>query len=161
MVKKISPNRKVYELLNKKTIIMRLKKTSKEDAIKQLIDCLPAGETDERIRNDILSAIKKRESIESTGIGNGIAIPHAKLNTIKNFYVILALSKEGIDFNATDKKPVYIIFLVLSKEQDKVLYIRILARLARLLHNNEFRIGLTKKETPEEVINFIKKYESF
>lgn len=161
MAQKIMKTKKVYELLDKKRIIMQLEKGSKEEIIKELMRYLPENEINAKTEKDILDVIMKRESIESTAIGNGVAIPHGRLDTLKNFYIVLGLSKNGIDFEAIDKKPVYIVFLVLSKNKDKILYIRILARLARLLHNKEFRKGLLEQKTPNDVINFIKKYESF
>ncbi|TES92972.1 MAG: PTS sugar transporter subunit IIA [Candidatus Cloacimonadota bacterium] len=161
MAQRISKTKRVYELLNRKSIFMQLEKGSKEETIMKLISYLQEEEIDGKTKKDIFNAIMKREFLESTGIGNGIAIPHARLNAIKDFYIVLGLSKDGIDFDAIDKKPVYIVFLVLSREEDKVLYIRILARLARLLHNREFRIQLLEQKNPDDVLNFIKKYESF
>ncbi len=161
MAQRISKTKRVYELLNRKSILMQLEKGSKEEIIMKLISYLQEEEIDGKTKKDIFNAIMKRESLESTGIGNGIAIPHARLNAIKDFYIVLGLSKDGIDFDAIDKKPVHIVFLVLSREENKVLYIRVLARLARLLHNREFRTQLLEQETPDDVLNFIKKYESF
>lgn len=161
MAQRISKTKRVYELLNRKSILMQLEKGSKKEIIMKLISYLQEEEIDVKTKKDIFNAIMKRESLESTGIGNGIAIPHARLNAIKDFYIVLGLSKDGIDFDAIDKKPVYIVFLVLSHEENKVLYIRILARLARLLHIREFRIQLLEQKNPDDVLNFIKKYESF
>ncbi len=161
MVQKASQTYRVYELLKKSNIIMQLEKTPKKEIIKGLIHHLPEDEVSDELRKGIFTAIMKRESIESTGIGNGVAIPHARLDEIRDFYIVLGLSKDGIDFEATDKKTVHIVFLVLSRGQDKVLYIRVLARLARLLHNDEFRNGLLEQKTPDDVINHIREYESF
>ncbi|MCK4234970.1 PTS sugar transporter subunit IIA [candidate division WOR-3 bacterium] len=161
MSQKISKTKRVYELLDKRNIIFRLEKTNKKEMIIKLVNVLLNDEIGRDIKDEIVNVILKREAIESTGIGNGVAIPHIRLDSIKNFYIGLGLSKDGIDFEAIDKKPVHILFLVLSREQDKVLYIRTLARLARLLHNEEFRNGLLHQETSEDVIDFIRKFESF
>ncbi|MCK4574841.1 PTS sugar transporter subunit IIA [candidate division WOR-3 bacterium] len=161
MSQKISKTKRVYELLDKRNIIFRLEKTNKKEMIIKLVNVLLNDEIGRDIKDEIVNVILKREAIESTGIGNGVAIPHIRLDSIKNFYIVLGLSKDGIDFEAIDKKPVHILFLVLSREQDKVLYIRTLARLARLLHNEEFRNGLLHQETSEDVIDFIRKFESF
>jgi mannitol/fructose-specific phosphotransferase system IIA component (Ntr-type) len=152
---------RVYELLQRQNIIIGVENASKKEIIEQFMQHLLQDNVDTSIRNGILKAILKRESMESTGIGNGIAIPHAKLEQIENFHIILGLSHGGIDFDAIDSKPVHIIFLVICPEKQKILYIRILARLARLLHNNNFRNGLLKQKTPDDVLNFIKQYESF
>ena len=152
---------RVHEFLTPQNILMDVQSVPKKEMIAHLIEHLPHDTISETTRKDIVDAILKREAIESTGIGNGIAIPHARLKTLQQFSIILGLSKNGFDFDAIDKKPVHIVFLVLSQEEKKVLYIRILARLARLLNNSDFRKGLLKQNTPAEIIDFIKKYESF
>ncbi len=161
MIQKNENARRVYELLQRQNIIIGVENASKNEIIEHLMHHLLQDDVDTSIRNAILKAILKRESMESTGIGNGIAIAHAKLEQIENFQIVLGLSHGGIDFDAIDNKPVHIIFLVLCSEKQKILYIRILARLARLLHNNNFRNGLLNQKSPNDVINFIKQYESF
>lgn len=152
---------KVCEIIKSENI-MHIEEGSKEEIIESMVDSIPSLQQDKKLREDIIKLIMKRETIESTGIGRGVAIPHAKSNNIKKFYIILSISNQGVDFEALDDKPVKIIFLVLSPEKDKVLYIRILARLARLLHNESFRKGLLEQqEEEEEIIKFIKQYESF
>ncbi len=160
MTKNATQKHKVYEFLSKNNILFQLPNDTKENTIRRLLSTLPI--TDENIDTEkILEAILKRESLESTGIGNGIAIPHAQIESLNKFYLALGLSEKGIDFCAVDEKPVKIVFLVLSGNKDKILYIRILARLARLLHNNQFRTNLLNNEAPESIINHIKYYESF
>jgi PTS system nitrogen regulatory IIA component len=161
MTQKVSNSKRVFELLDKRYILTNLQEKPKEELIKEMISFLPHTEIADISSEEIVQAILKRESLESTGIGNGIAIPHTRLSSIKNFYIILGLSKKGVDFEAIDRKPVHIIFLVLAREDDKTLYIRILARLARLLHNEEFRNSLLEQNSPEDVIHFIKRFESF
>jgi fructose-specific phosphotransferase system IIA component len=152
---------KVCEILKSNNIIMHIEQGTKKEIIENMVDAIPTLQEDRQTREEILKTILKRESIESTGIGKGIAIPHAKSDNIKDFHIILGISKPGVDFAALDGKPVKIIFLVLSAEKNKVLYIRILARLARLLHNQDFRKGLLEQENEEKIVKFISQYESF
>jgi mannitol/fructose-specific phosphotransferase system IIA component (Ntr-type) len=161
MDQKILNSKRVHELLTPQNILIDLQAIPKREMIAHLVKHLPQEQVDKSTHKDIIDAILKREAIESTAIGNGIAIPHARLDALDQFHIILGLSKEGFNFDSIDKKPVHILFLVLSHEQQKVLYIRILARLARLLHNGDFRKGLLEQQTPAGVMDFIKKYESF
>ncbi len=154
-------SKRVHELLTPQNILMDVQSVPKKEMITHLVEHLPYETISETTQKDIVDALLKREAIESTGIGNGIAIPHARLKTLQQFSIILGLSKNGFDFDAIDKKPVHIVFLVLSQEEQKVLYIRILARLARLLHNSDFRKALLEQKTPAEIIDFIRTYESF
>ncbi|OQX56455.1 MAG: hypothetical protein B5M53_01315 [Candidatus Cloacimonas sp. 4484_209] len=152
---------KVYNFLKKERVIMNLKNDLKEKILEELIEYIPVGKISNLTRAKIFDEVMKRESLESTGIGNGIAIPHAKFNTLGGFYIVVGISKKGVDFAAIDGKPVHIIFLVVSDTKEKILYIRILARIARLLHNKSFNEKLLKQTTENDVINFIKKYETF
>jgi PTS system nitrogen regulatory IIA component len=154
-------SQRVHELLTPQHILMDLHPAPKEEMIARLVEHIPPEAMGETTQKEIVAAILKRETIESTAIGNGIAIPHARLTELRQFLIILGLSKDGIDFDAIDKKPVHILFLVLAQEKQKVLYIRILARLARLLHNGDFRKELLEQQSPPEIIEFIRSYESF
>lgn len=152
---------KVCEILKSNNIIMQVEQGTKKEIIENMVDSIPALRENKQSREEIMKSIMKRESIESTGIGKGVAIPHAKSDKINDFHIILAISKQGVNFESLDDQPVKIIFLVLSSEKNKVLYIRILARLARLLHNQDFRKGLLEQENEGKIEKFINQYESF
>jgi len=160
MDQKTEQKQRVYELLSKNSILFDIANDTKENTIRKLLSVLSSTDFKGN-RESICKAIMKRELLESTAIGNGIAIPHARVESINKLCIALGLSKNGIAFNSIDKKPVNIVFLVVSGNQDKIVYIRILARLARLLHNRQFISGLLKEEKPEKVIDYIKKYECF
>lgn len=161
MDQKSMNSKRVHELLTPQNVLMDLQPAGKKEMIVKLVEHIPSEAIGEATSEEIVAAILKREEIESTAIGNGIAIPHARLSKLNQFLIILGLSPAGFDFDAIDKQPVHIVFLVLSQEQQKVLYIRILARLARLLHNADFRKGLLKQQNPSVIIDFIKEFESF
>ncbi len=100
-----------------------------------------------------------RENLESTGIGNGIAIPHARCDDVDELTVICGISRDGIDFDALDGKPVYVIFLIVSPDKNKSLYLRVLANISRLLRHTPVRDELIRARNPKEAIEIIKKYE--
>jgi len=151
-------NYRVSDYLKKDGIILNLMPKPKIEIIKEMVAKIP-DITEEKSKR-IIEKIMKREQLESTGIGNGIAIPHARTEEVDGLIVLFAhSSKGGVDFDALDGKPVYLIFLILSQEGEKNLYIKVLARLSRLLRQSKFREELMKAQNADEVIKVIQKYE--
>jgi len=150
-------NYRVSDYLKKEGIILNLTPKPKIEIIKKMVSRI-SDITDEKSKK-IIAKIMKREQLESTGIGNGIAIPHARTEEVDELIVLFAHSKNGINFKALDDKPVYLIFLILSRERDKNLYIKVLARLSRLLKQQRFREALMAVKNEDEVIKIIQTYE--
>lgn len=149
---------KISEFLKPEAIIMEIKAKEKIAAIKELVDNMVAN----KFVNDgekFLKALAKRENLESTGIGNGIAIPHARTNAVKDLVLAFARSPEGVDFSAIDGKPSYLIFLIASPESKKSEYIMALAKLSRLLRKHQVREKLQNATNPKEILDVIKKNE--
>jgi PTS system nitrogen regulatory IIA component len=91
----------------------------------------------------LLEALKERELLGSTGIGDGVAIPHAKLQCINDDpLLVLGRSREGVDFNSLDHRTAHIFFLLVSSDADVGAHLRTLARISRILKNQETRCGL-------------------
>lgn len=149
---------KISEFLKPKAIIMDIHSREKLEAIKELVDHMVAKKF---VKNgeEFLQALAKRENLESTGIGNGIAIPHARTDSVKDLLLAFARSPEGVDFSSIDGKPSYLIFLIASPEQKKSEYIMALAKLSRLLRKRDVRERLRGAGTPEEVMEIIKSNE--
>jgi PTS system nitrogen regulatory IIA component len=85
------------------------------------------------VRERVLAVLREREQLGSTGIGGGVAIPHGKLSDINRILIIVARSIEGIPFDAVDNRQVHIVFLLLAPNESATLYLKILARVSRLL----------------------------
>ncbi|HID55686.1 TPA: PTS sugar transporter subunit IIA, partial [Candidatus Poribacteria bacterium] len=115
LVELISPDR-----------IVTLKSKTKEEALRELVEVISRSPR-VRDKEELLKAILDREKIMSTGIGLGIAVPHAKLDSISDFVIAMGISKEGIEFNALDDKPVYIIVMIAGPNQ-QTMYLRTLAK---------------------------------
>jgi len=149
---------KISEFLKHKAIIMDIKSREKLEAIKELVDHMVAKKF---VKNgeEFLQALAKRENLESTGIGNGIAIPHARTDSVKDVLLAFARSPEGVDFSSIDGKPSYLIFLIASPEQKKSEYIMALAKLSRLLRKHDVRDKLRSAGTPDEVMEIIRANE--
>ncbi|NPV14809.1 PTS sugar transporter subunit IIA [candidate division WOR-3 bacterium] len=152
--------KKVSELLPRSAIILELNAKEKEAAIKELAAPLvQAGfVTDEA---QFVSAILRRENLESTGIGFGVAIPHARTNAAVSTVLAFGRSSTGVDFSSLDGKPSHLIFLIASPETMKREYIWTLAKLSSLLRRDEVRNGLTKAQTVDEVYSIIERYERY
>ncbi len=149
---------KVSEYLKEDCIIINLKSRDKEGSLKELINLL---EKNGYIKDSkqILETVMDREKLGSTGIGQGIAIPHAKTDQINDIICALGISKSGVDFDSLDGDPVYIIFLVLAPTKSIGQHLKTLAKIARLLKDKVFRTSLRNCKTPAEALKIIKEDE--
>ncbi|MGG1878033.1 fructose-specific PTS transporter subunit EIIC [Paenibacillus cisolokensis] len=141
---------KITDLMIRETMIMDLKATSKEAAIDELIASLTASG---RINDPVLfkEMILKREAESSTGIGGGIAMPHAKTKAVNEPTVVFAKSNQGIDFAALDGEPAHLFFMIAAPEGAGNTHLRTLAALSKLLIDAEFIGQLMETRTPDEV----------
>ena len=109
--------------------------------------------------DDVYSKLIDREEIQSTAIGNGVAIPHCFSEEIGNLVIIIAISRGGIDFNSPDKKPVKIIFLILGNKENPGLHLKALARIARLIKETEIIKKLIDCSNAQEVLRIFEEEE--
>lgn len=100
-----------------------------------------------------------REKLGSTGIGQGVALPHARIENIKKPIVLIGISQKGIDFSSLDGAPVYIIFLIISPIFQEGLHLKLLAKISRLLKDKYFLERLKELRSPQEIIEFIRRQE--
>jgi PTS system fructose-specific IIC component/PTS system nitrogen regulatory IIA component len=146
------------EIYRPEFIKIDLEAEDKEEAFEELVDQFcHAAKTN--AREEILEAIRERESKMSTGIRQGIAIPHGKTPAVDRLYGVLGISKTGIDYDALDGKPVYLLFLILAPEKDTEKHLQVLKRLAELLDNPQFYTDLVTQNTAQDAYGIIKKYE--
>uniref|UniRef100_A0A7C6EBN1 PTS sugar transporter subunit IIA n=1 Tax=candidate division WOR-3 bacterium TaxID=2052148 RepID=A0A7C6EBN1_UNCW3 len=149
---------KISELLSPAVVILELKSKEKLAAIRELASVL----IEQGIINDtdeFFSAILKRENLESTGIGSGVAIPHARTKAVKDIVLAFGRSQAGVDFSSLDGKPSHLIFLIAAPEEKKSEYIITLARLSKILRNEEVRVKLNRAKTPQEILTIIAQNE--
>jgi PTS system nitrogen regulatory IIA component len=129
---------KLSDYLAKELILPELKSATKSDVLNELVAPLgeqyPEMDTDHAVR-----VLLDRERLGSTGIGDGIAIPHGKLEDLEKVIVIVGRSRNGVEFEALDHGPCTIFFLVLAPEQVAGMHLRVLAQISRLLKDEEFR----------------------
>ncbi len=107
----------------------------------------------------VLEALLEREAAQSTGIGGGVAIPHAVYPELGSTVIELALSRDGIDFLSPDEKPVHTLFLLLSPPASSGTHIKLLARIARLMRQADVLDQLLGAGTAEEIIERIRQFD--
>ncbi len=107
-----------------------------------------------------INAVLEREELVSTGIGLGVALPHAKLLEIEDFFIVIGINKEGIDWDAIDRNPVGIVFLIggPEKENSQKEYLKIISKFMLLIKNKDRRLMLLNSSSQEEVVNIFEKF---
>ncbi len=129
---------------------------NKTDAIKELWTLIK--EEDKIVDSKkLLMDILNREKIMSTGIGVGVAVPHIKSNGVKDFVIVIGISKRGIDYDAIDKKNVHIIVMIAAPAHKHDEYLKLLAKLVLRLKNNELRNKIVHSKTVEDVYTLFTK----
>ncbi|NQS89303.1 PTS sugar transporter subunit IIA, partial [Patescibacteria group bacterium] len=108
-------------------------------------------------KDNIVKILLQREALGSTGIGNGIAIPHGKSDKVKKLVAAFGISKQGVDFESLDGEPVYIFFLLVAPIDSAGPHLKALARISRLLKDKSFRNTLKAAKTKEELVEIITK----
>ncbi len=151
---------RLTDILKESHVLMPLKSDERDEAIRALVDILD--------QNQLLSdkekafqAVLEREKIMTTGVGNGIAIPHCKDSSCPNFAVALGLHPKGVDFHSLDKKKAKIVFLLVGPENNPGMHIKLLSRISRLMSNEELREQIISCKKPEEVIEIIREEEEY
>ena len=145
---------KIAEFLKPESIIAALSATSKADVLKELSTSLARSNPtipDTRLA----SVLEERERLGSTGIGEGVAIPHGKLAGLPNLSASFGVSRAGIDFEAIDGKRTYLFFALVAPENSAGLHLKALARISRLFKNVGFREAILAAQTSEEIYALI------
>ncbi|TLN25722.1 PTS sugar transporter subunit IIA [bacterium] len=145
---------RISDFLDEKAIICDLAASTKEAAIAEMVEALIASGSYSDPEK-ALGVLMEREKFGSTGIGEGVAIPHGKLADIQNVTSVFALSKNGVEFESMDGAPVHILFLLLAPEESAHLHLKALARISRLVKSRQFRDELLRLATPEEIFEKI------
>jgi PTS system nitrogen regulatory IIA component len=148
----------LLDILSAKSTVVGLEGETKEDIITELVDSLEIGEVISD-RDKVLEAVLEREKIMSTGIGDGIAIPHGKSDAVIKLAAALGTQRRGVDFEALDGEPAYVFFLLVSPVNVSGPHIKALARISRLLKNDDFKKRLVAASTTEEIVSVIESEE--
>ena len=150
----------ILDYLDKDSIIIGLAQKTKKKILaailKHLIEKKKINKDSEK---EILKNLFQREEMGSTAIGGYIALPHARINSIKDIVLCFVVSQEGIEFDSLDQEPVNIIALLLSNQKEAGLHLKMLAFLARMLREKYFVQQLKSATTSEDVLALVNKQQ--
>jgi PTS system nitrogen regulatory IIA component len=145
---------KITTFLKREFIIEELQAATKEAVLAELAAVLmPAGSTDDQ--DNMVRVLMDRERLGSTGIGDGIAIPHGKIGGLDDLRIAIGRSHQGVDFNALDGKPAHLFFLLMAPENSAGQHLKVLARISRLLKDNVLRKNLMEAKSAAELFNLL------
>lgn len=149
---------KLSDFLNNKVITTNLRARYKRAALKEMVGILKKSG---RIKDShaILKAILNRESVDTTGIGQEMAFPHARIHGLKEPVALIAISPWGVDFSAKDGNPVYLFFLFLTPTEETSVHLQLLSKALAVFKNKGFRHSLQQAKTPHDVLVTLLNYE--
>ncbi len=145
---------KIMDYLNEEWVIPNLQGTDKPSILKELSSVLvkPCQVTS---AEELLQVLLDREKLGSTGIGEGIAIPHGRLKKLKKFFISFGRSLKGVDFDSIDRKPSQLFFLVMAPENSAVDNLKLLSRIVTLLKEPSFKKRLMEAPSQKELFQII------
>jgi len=150
---------KISELLAPEAIMPEMSASIKDDALVELTDALLASGCDLN-REEVLRILQERENLGSTGIGDGVAIPHGKLKNLDQLVMSFGRSRSGVDFDSMDGKPAHLFFLLVAPEESVGIHLKTLARISKLLKDQEVRQQLLDAPDREAICAIICAEES-
>jgi PTS system nitrogen regulatory IIA component len=145
---------KMSEIIEEENIIPDLKAKDKNGVLEELAEVISNREPSVNKR-DLVRVLVERERLGSTGIGDGVAIPHGKLNGIKHPLISFGRSNKGLDFDSMDGQTAYLFFLLVAPENSSSVHLQVLAKIAKILKNGTFRKKLMEARTREEIYQTI------
>ena len=144
------------EFIVRDAVIGDIVSSTKKECLAEMTDALiGAGVISRDLRQGVLAALLDREKLGSTGIGQGIALPHAKHPGVKKLIGLFARSREGVEFEATDGEPVHIFFLLLSNQEHAGQHLEALAYVSRHLREEIFRRFLLTARDEREILKLL------
>jgi PTS system nitrogen regulatory IIA component len=145
---------KIMDYLDEERVIADLQGTDKASILKELSSVLvkPCKATS---GEELLQVLLDREKLGSTGIGEGIAIPHGRLKKLKKFFISFGRSAQGVDFDSIDRKPSHLFFLVMAPEDSAVDNLKLLSRIVTLLKEPSFKKRLIEAPSRKELFQII------
>lgn len=140
----------ILDILDEESIIAEIKSVSKKEVIEELA-ALAARQNDDLELDLVVERLMEREKLGSTGVGDGVAIPHAKVSAMEKVAAVFGRSIEGVDFDSMDGKKAHLFFLLVAPDSSTGSHLKALARISRLMQNSAFRAGLMEAKSREEL----------
>jgi len=150
---------KITEILVRDAVILNLGVRTKSDVLAEMTAAL--AKVEPQIEPDRLhEVLLEREALQSTGIGDGVAIPHGKVGGLDRLVATFARSVEGVDFESIDGQPTHHLFMLVVPEHSGGKYLKALARISRFFRDPAFRERLTGADTLDDVLNAIEEEDA-
>jgi len=150
----------LQEFVSSDLVAIDVAAPDKQQLLTRLVDLLlESGRV--RDRDALMRELVKREQVMSTGIGGGIAIPHALTNDIESLTIVFARTAAPIDFQAMDAQPVDLVFMLVGPKSAASLYVKLLARVSRLLQNEAFKERLRGAAQVDEIMEAFRAESEF
>jgi nitrogen PTS system EIIA component len=130
---------KVTEFLSPNAVVAELRGNTKAEVLRELSDHLSVAYPGMLRGDRVLEVLSEREKLASTGIGEGVAIPHGKMPGLDRLYAVFGVSHGGVDFSSIDKRPTHLFFALVAPENSAGVHLKALARVSRLFRNPELR----------------------
>jgi len=147
---------KLYDIIPQAAIVSDLAAEDRDSAILELLEALEAaGKTKPEHREEIILALLKREAVAPTALGHGVAIPHAKTRYVLNFCGAIGIARNGLDFSATDRRPVHVVFLFLSPEHAISGHLELMAHIAGIARHQRYVSLLRDARNRKEIEGLI------
>jgi len=151
---------KIFEFLYPKAIVLDVQSRDKKGVITELVECL-SKEKKVKDTPKAITSVLEREKLGTTGVGQGVAIPHGRTDAVGELVGAIGLSKQGVEFESLDGEPVHIIFLLLSPPDSGGQHLRALAKVSRLFKDKFFRQALLDARTKEEVLKIVQQEDEY
>jgi PTS system nitrogen regulatory IIA component len=148
---------KILDVLPKDAILADLKAVDKKGVLEELVT--PIADISGINNEDLVKVLMERERLGSTGIGEGIGIPHGKVKDLNSLILGFGLSRKGVDFDSMDGLPAHIFFLLITPENSTGLHLKLLAQISRILKNDLFKKKLLQATSRDEIYSVIKEEE--
>jgi PTS system nitrogen regulatory IIA component len=145
---------KIRDMLQREFIIQDLKATGKKDVLEELVHVF-AEQNGGMDSETMVRVLLEREKLGSTGIGDGIAIPHGKLAGIEEILVGFGRSRAGVDFNSLDGRPVHLFFIIMAPDTSSAKYLKVLAKISRMLKDPKMRKDLLEAASVDDLYRII------
>ena len=145
---------KILDVLRKQSITVDLKATDKKGVLEELVASVAAFSN--AGPEEMVRVLLDRERLGSTGIGNGIGIPHGKLKGLEKLLLGFGISRKGVDFESMDNRPTYLFFLLITPEDSTGPHLKLLARISKILKSVPFREKLMNAADQDEIFELIR-----
>ena len=150
---------KIMDILVRDAVLLDVESASKPVVLAQLAGAVAAAEPG-LDADRLLQVLVERENLQSTGIGDGVAIPHGKLPGLGRLIAAFARSRQGVDFESIDGQPTHLFFLLVVPEHSGGLHLKALARISRFFRDAGFRKALLEAESREDVLRAIEEEDA-